>query len=260
MINLMKGDCLEKMCDIEDGSIDLILTDPPYGTTACKWDSVIPLDEMWTHLKRLITPTGAIVMTASQPFTTTLIASNLDMFKYCWVWEKTKASNFVHSNFQPMKVHEDIVVFSHGGAAQGSKTPMTYNKQMTAGEPYSRRDTTGGNRVLAGGLNGVDVVNVTGQRPPKSIVKISNPSGKGHLHPTQKPVELMEYLINTYSNENDTVLDFTMGSGTTGVACKRTNRSFIGIEMDAEYFNIAESRSNDTILVGEDTGVLQWME
>ena len=136
MIKLMQGDCLEKMKGIDDGSVDMVLTDPPYGTTACKWDSIIPLEPMWEQLKRIIKPNGAIVMTASQPFTTTLIASNMKMFKYCWVWEKNKGSNFQHSKFQPLKVSEDICVWSCGGSAQGSKNPMIYNPQMVVGKEY----------------------------------------------------------------------------------------------------------------------------
>ena len=242
MINLMQGDCLERMKEIESGSVDMILTDPPYGTTACKWDSIIPLEPMWEQLKRIIKPNGAIVMTASQPFTTTLISSNMKMFKYCWVWEKTSASNPQHANFQPLKVHEEILIFTSGGTAAGSKTPCLFNKQMINGKPYKRGLVTSGGGVTSGGFKGAFVGSSDGKRNPRSVIKMSNPKGKGQLHPTQKPVALMEYLIKTYTNETETVLDFTMGSGTTGCAAKNLNRSFIGIELDETYFNIAKER------------------
>jgi len=239
---LVRGDCLETMKYIPDCSVDLILSDPPYGTIACKWDTVIPFEPMWEQLKRIIKPNGAIVMTASQPFTTALIASNMKMFKYCWVWEKTKASNFVHANYQPLKAHEDVCVFSLGGSAQGSKTPMKYNKQMVPGKPYKLGLVTGGGRVTSKGLKGAICNNETGMRTPRSVIKVSNPSGKGHLHPTQKPVELMEYMIKTYSDENDVVLDFVAGSFSTGVACVNLNRRFIGIEKDDSYFEVGKKR------------------
>jgi site-specific DNA-methyltransferase (adenine-specific) len=234
------------MKDIPDGSVDMILCDLPYGTTACAWDSVIPFEPLWEQYKRVIKPNAAIVLTASQPFTTALISSNYKMFKYEWIWEKTKASNFVHSNYQPLKAHENICVFSFGGSAQGSKMPMTYNKQYEDGEPYNRGFTIGGKKILNGGLCGVEITNESGKRTPRSVLKISNPSGKGHLHPTAKPIALMEYLIKTYTNEGETVLDNTMGSGTTGVACVNTNRNFIGIEMDDKYFDIAKNRILET--------------
>ena len=244
MIKLYHGDCLKLMFDLPDNSVDCVICDMPYGLigSACKWDTVLPLDMLWVHYKRVCKNTGAIVLTASQPFTTTLISSNLKMFKYCWVWEKTKASNFVHANYQPLKVHEDVCIFSNGGSAQGSKHPMTYNKQMIDGVPYERGVCTGGGRTTSKGLNGALVSNKSGKRTPRSVFKISNPSGKNHLHPTQKPVELIEYLIKTYTNEGDTVLDNCMGSGTTGVACQNLNRDFIGIELDDKYFQIAKDR------------------
>jgi site-specific DNA-methyltransferase (adenine-specific) len=247
VINLMQGDCVDRMKEIPDGSVDMILTDPPYGTTGCKWDSIIDLPLMWNQLKRIIKPNGAIVMTASQPFTTTLISSNMKMFKYCWVWEKSRASNFVHANFQPLKAHEDICVFSLGGSAQGSKTPMIYNPQHTVGKPYNKGVGHQDNLHLNGGFTKADsreLKNISGARKPRSVQYFSSDSDGNSrgLHPTQKPVALMEYLIKTYTNEGDTVLDFTMGSGTTGVACKNLDRSFIGIEMDEGYFKIAKDR------------------
>ena len=235
-IELIIGECLEKMKDIPDGSIDMVLTDPPYGTTACKWDSIIPLEPMWEQLNRIIKPNGAIVMTASQPFTTTLIASNMKMFKYCWVWDKVnKYTGALNANRMPMRRHEDVLVFY-------SKPPV-YNKQMREGKPYVSRQTKGHGDYTEHGNTGGHVTVNKGGRNPCSILQIRGDNKKelGH-HPTQKPVALMEYMIKTYTNEGETVLDFTMGSGTTGVACKNLNRSFIGIELDEEYFRIAQER------------------
>ena len=245
-IELIQGDCLEKMKDIPDCSVDMVLTDPPYGTTACKWDSIIPLEPMWEQLKRVIKPNGAIVMTASQPFTTTLIASNIKMFKYCWVWEKDKPSNFALANKQPMKYHEDVCVFYQN-------QPL-YNKQLTDGhKPMNGQASYG--RTVNGSVPDLAVVKreVGGRttRNPSTIQKFNtckhNSGDKSGFHPTQKPVALMEYLIKTYTNEGETVLDFTMGSGTTGVACKNLNRNFIGIELDSEYFKIAQERINENL-------------
>ena len=231
MITLMQGDCLEKMKEIPDGSIDLVLTDPPYGTTACKWDSVIPLDKMWEQLKRVIKPNGAIVLFGSQPFTSILVTSNLDMFKYQWVWDKVRGSNFATVKIRPFNSHEDIVIFY-------AKQP-TYNPQMVEGNPYTKKQSYVGESKQTG-LHKRDVVTVNeGVRYPLSIIKQSKESG---FHPTQKPVALMEYLIKTYSNGGDYVLDFCVGSGTTGVACVNTNRKFIGIEKDEGYFKIAQDR------------------
>ena len=238
MINLMQGDCLERMKEIPDGSVDMILTDPPYGTTACKWDSIIDLPLMWEQLKRIIKPNGAIVMTASQPFTTTLIASNMKMFRYCWVWNKTRPGNFPLAKKQPMKYHEDIVVF-------GIKSPK-YNPQMISGD---RVRVKGSNKGYSGFNKGLERDDYLKKEYtdfyPSSVYK--TPNNERGLHPTQKPVALMEYLIKTYTNESETVLDFTMGSGSTGVACKNLNRRFIGIELDENYFNIAKDRINNAL-------------
>jgi site-specific DNA-methyltransferase (adenine-specific) len=243
-IELIQGDCLEKMKDIPDGSIDMVLTDPPYGTTACKWDSIIPLEPMWEQLKRAIKPNGAIVMTASQPFTTTLIASNMKMFKYEWIWEKNRGSNFATVKYQPMKEHENVLVFCQG------KTVYNQIKEERAEGGKSRayyqiNASNTGKRDAFGSIVGIDSGFIDKNfRCPRSIQKFNTEVG---LHPTQKPVALMEYLIKTYTNQGETVLDFAMGSGTTGVACKNLNRNFIGIELDQKYFKIAETRINGNI-------------
>ena len=230
---LMKGDCLERMKEIESGSVDLILTDPPYGTTACKWDSVIPLDKMWEQLKRIVKPNGAIVMTASQPFTSVLVCSNIKMFKYEIIWEKDKPSDFAVAKFKTMKYHESVLIFA--------KCRSTYNPQMVVGKPNHGVGKGIRRKNNESGANTATVSNKTdGLKHPRSVLKINRESKP--VHPTQKPVALMEYLIKTYTNENETVLDFTMGSGTTGVACMNTNRKFIGIEMDDTYFDIGSKR------------------
>jgi len=238
MITLMHGDCLEKMQDIPDGSVDMVLADPPYQITACKWDSIIPLEPMWEHLKRVIKPNGAIVMTASQPFTTTLIASNMKMFKYCWVWDKVRGTNFFAAKFQPLNNTEDVIVFSMGGCNNGAKSRVPYNPQGI--KTTSKKNKYGGGKVgYAHGATEKDYLQtVTGY--PFKIIQFSYE--KQTVHPTQKPVALMEYLIKTYTNEGETVLDFTMGSGTTGVACVNLKRKFIGIELDDKYFEIAKER------------------
>jgi len=237
MVNLINGDCLEAMLNIPDGSVDMVLTDPPYGTTQNKWDSVIPLEPMWKQLKRVIRRNGVIVMTASQPFTTTLIASNMKMFKYCWVWDKIKGTGFLNAKKMPMRNHEDIVVFY-------GKLP-TYNPQMTSG--HKRKVSFRAKHYqtdVYGDMNN-DYKYDSTDRHPRSIQVISTATQNSSLHPTQKPVALMEYLIKTYTNEDETVLDFTMGSGTTGVACVNLSRKFIGIEKEPKYFDIACKRIED---------------
>lgn len=234
MINLIHGDCLEEMKKIPDGSIDLVLTDPPYGTTACKWDTCIPFEPMWEQLKRVTKKNGAIVLFGSQPFTSALVMSNPKMFKYEWVWEKTRCSNPYIAKYQPLKTHENILVFGDA---------KNYYPQKTEGNEYRISKKSGGR--VAGDIktnNATFEGKTSAGRYPKSVQKVSNPSLSVGLHPTQKPVALMEYLIKTYTNEGETVLDFTMGSGTTGVACKNLNRNFIGIELDKEYFEIAKKR------------------
>ena len=238
MINLMLGDCLERMKEIPDGSVDMVLTDPPYGTTACKWDSVIPFEPMWAQLKRVTKKNGAIVMTASQPFTSALVMSNVKMFRYEWVWDKVnRYTGSLQANKRRLRRHEDVLVFSI--------SPInTYNKQWRDGKPYSVTRTNGHGGYVSNAEKDVVRKGVNdGKHNPCSIIDIAADNKKeSGLHPTQKPVALMEYLIKTYTNEGETVLDFTMGSGTTGVAAKNLDRSFIGIEMDEGYFNIAKER------------------
>ena len=235
-INLIQGDCLERMKEIESGSIDCVLCDPPYGTTACKWDSIIPLEPMWEQLKRVIKPNGAIVMTASQPFTTTLISSNMKMFKYCWVWEKSRFANQMLAKKQPLKIHEDIVVFSNGAAKYYPQGLIECNKITKQGSKIT--DNNGGGNRKTEYLQ-------THTNYPKTIQRFASESKT--VHSTQKPVALMEYLIKTYTNEGDTVLDFACGSGTTGVAAVNLDRKFIGIELDESYFNIAKERIQNAI-------------
>ena len=235
---LMHGDCLERMKEIQSGSVDMILTDPPYGTTRCKWDSIIPLEPMWDQLKRIIKPNGAIVMTASQPFTTALIYSNMKMFKYEWIYEKTNPKGFLSARNRPLTAHENVCVFSNGAPVyypqkwkipEHLRTKRKHATSKTSGEVYGARE--------------IKRWDDDGSRFPTSVIGFSNRVGRSeNYHPTQKPVSLMEYLIKTYTNENETVLDFTAGSFTTGVACKNTNRKFIGIELDDHYFEIGKNR------------------
>jgi len=232
------GDCLDVMQGIPDGSVDMVMTDPPFGTTACRWDVVIPFEPMWSQLKRIVKPNGAIVLMASQPFTSALIMSNVTMFKYCWVWEKTRMSGFWDCAFRPLKAHEDITVFSSGGAANGSKVVMTYNPQglLPAASQKWTAKPLGANSRTPSDKTGVRKAS----NYPRSVQKFDSVSDT--VHPTQKPVALMEYLIRTYTNPGETILDFTMGSGTTGVAAANTGRRFIGIERDPNYFNAASAR------------------
>ena len=234
MIDLRRGDCLEVMKQIETGSIDAIITDPPYGTTACKWDSVIPFDLMWKELNRIIKPNGAIVLFGSEPFSSALRMSNIKNYKYDWVWDKRLAGNVFLAKSQPMKIHENIIVFNNTkDNFYPIKTDLdkvrNYKDKYGGGESFGKKGTG-------------DKIHTTKGRNPKSIIDISNANRKGNKHPTQKPIELMEYLIKTYTNEGETVLDFTMGSGSTGVACQNTSRNFIGIEQDEKYFKIAQDR------------------
>lgn len=239
----MRGDCLERMKEIPDGSVDLVLADPPYGTTACKWDSIIPLEPMWEQLKRVIKPNGAIVMTASHPFTSVLVSSNLGMFKYCLVWKKSKINHFAQAPYRFLTEHEDVVVFSFGGTSKNAKIRMIYNPQGVSECSKVCRGKGHSDHRPSGKVQSDYVQTVTGY--PKSILDFKSNYAKEH--PTQKPVALMEYLIRTYTNEGEIVLDFTMGSGTTGVACVNTGRNFIGMELDDHYFDVATKRIDEAL-------------
>lgn len=234
---LIHGDCLEKMKDIPDHSVDFILTDPPYGTNACKWDNVIPFEPMWNQIWRVIKPNGAVALFGGEPFSSHLRMSQIKYFKYDWVWIKSKASNFQLARKIPMKRHETISIFA-------KESPKYYLELISLKKPIkSSRKNKGSN------LHGSRIIDSGTYEQKETGFKFSdlhfnNPSGKGHFHPTQKPVPLLEYLIKTYTLENETVLDFTMGSGSTGVACKNLNRKFIGIEKDDKYFEIAQTRIN----------------
>jgi len=313
------GDCLELMPQIEDKSIDMILCDLPYGTTACSWDTIIPLDKLWKEYRRIISPKGSIVLTASQPFTTILTASNLSWFCYSWIWQKEAGSNFLSAKYMPLKVHEDILVFSSsndlgtneelrqyfydekvkggftnkqvnemlGYATTGSgmaghyfkkdkeqfvipnKTDYeklqatgyfekpyeeveelysgglnkkTYNPQMRAGKKYTAKQGRG-SEVYGNKDNAVTTVN-TGERYPITVLEFARDKDK--YHPTQKPIALFEFLVKTYTNEGETVLDNCIGAGTTAIACKNTNRNFIGIEQEQKYVDIGNERLNGT--------------
>ena len=231
-MELKFGECLDKLTEISDASVDMILTDLPYGTTACSWDSIIPLDKLWEQYNRVVKENAAMVFTASQPFTTILASSNIKNFRYEWIWQKPQGTNPMNAKIMPLKSHENILVFY--------KTKPTYNPQMTKGTPYggfkSETSTIG---EVYGKAKSVHRNNPESTRYPKTILKFKQEKG---LHPTQKPVPLMEYLIKTYTNEGDVVLDSTMGSGTTGVACLNTSRKFIGIEKDPIYFQKAQER------------------
>lgn len=245
-VKLMMGDCLDRMKEIPDGSVDLVLTDPPYGTTACKWDAVIPFAPMWEQVWRVLKPNGVAVLFGTEPFSSALRMSQIKRFKYDWYWRKSKGSNFVHAPNMPLKIVEVVSVFSSGAVKhvaqnyQGDR--MTYNpvgvtesdvvvkqNKNTSELQYHRDSQT----------NHTAGYKCKGKGYPNSILDFKSENG---VHPTQKPVALMEYLIRTYTNEGETVLDFTMGSGTTGVACVNTGRNFIGIERDEGYFKIAQGR------------------
>lgn len=239
MIELYNGDCLEIMKNIPDGSVDMILCDLPYGTTACKWDTVIPFEPLWEQYKRIIKDNGAIVLFGSEPFTSTLVCSNIQWFKYDIVWDKVNCSSGILAKKRPLKSHENILVFY--------KNQPTYNPQMSKGTKWHRGGKKerkiaaiyGQECKLVERKGGSDETDL---KYPKSILTISNADNTKRLHPTQKPVALLEWLIKTYTNPGNTVLDNTMGSGSTGVACVNTGRNFIGIELSKQYFDIAKQR------------------
>ena len=234
-IELIQGDCLEKMKDIPDGSIDMILCDLPYGTTACKWDTIIPFEPLWEQYKRIIKDNGAIVLFGSEPFSSYLRMSNIKQFKYDWIWDKKLAGNGILAKKQPLKIHEIISVFN-SKTYYPQKTKGKFRKKMGLKESQ----ITGGNSFCNETEND--------EYYPKSIQEFGIGNLRtGRLHPTQKPVALLEYLIKTYTLEWETVLDNCMGSGTTRVSCKNLNRNFIGIELDPDYFKIAEKRINENL-------------
>jgi site-specific DNA-methyltransferase (adenine-specific) len=231
------GDCLEVMKDIPDKSIDMILCDLPYGTTACKWDTVIPFEPLWVQYERVIKDSGAIVLTASQPFASALVMSNLRLFKHEWCWDKVNSSSGLHAKRQPLKSHENILVFgkyviNYFPQKEEAKRRVDKERDIPNGEAFNCKTVK-------------RVYDNNGLKYPKSVLRISNASQQGKVHPTQKPIALFEYLIRTYTNKGDTVLDNCIGSGTTAVACINTNRFFIGIEKDENYFNIAQKRLNE---------------
>lgn len=242
-IQLYKGDCLEVMKRIPDKSIDMILCDLPYGTTACKWDTVIPFEPLWEAYERIIKDDGSIVLFGSEPFSSKLRMSNLEMYKYDWIWDKKTGLGFLDSKYRPLKQHEIISVFSNGGVSNGSKIQMKYYPQGLI--KTTKKNSNSKSNILNSEPKQRKELNTEYTNYPKTIITFSRVSG---LHPTQKPVALCEYLIKTYTNENDTVLDNCMGSGTTGVACKRLNRNFIGIELDDKYFEIAKNRTEGELV------------
>jgi site-specific DNA-methyltransferase (adenine-specific) len=246
---LYQGDCLEVMANLPAGSVDLVLTDPPYGTTACKWDAVIPFEPMWEQVRRVAKPSAVIALTASQPFSSALVMSNPAMFRHEWVWIKNAGSNFANTVREPMKEHESVLVFSAG--------KWTYNKQMQprTGGGTARVKTPVKFETASDNYRDferVDVKQMPELRVPSSWQKFNRERG---LHPTQKPVPLMAYLIRTYTHPGQVVLDFTMGSGTTGVAAMLSGRHFIGIERDEKYFQIAKDRVNEAYAAANDNRV-----
>lgn len=237
-MKLVNGEAIHELEKLPEGSVDAVVVDPPYGTTTCKWDSVIPLEPMWEQLRRITKPDSAIVMTAAQPFTSELIMSNLSMFKYSLVWKKSKICHFAQAPYRFLTEHEDVVVFSRGGTSSNAKTRMRYRPQGVIGSGDSAKGK-GSSEHRRSNKKQDDYFQIA-TNYPKSILDF--PSVAQPVHPTEKPVELMAYLIRSYTDPRNVVLDFTMGSGTTGVACVQTERDFIGIELDAEYYELAKTR------------------
>lgn len=230
----MLGDCLERMKEIPDGSVDMILCDLPYGTTACKWDSVIPFDLLWLAYNRILKKNGCVALFGAEPFSSFLRLSNLKNYKYDWIWEKNTGTNFLHAKRMPIRYSENIHIFMQGAAK--------YNPQKTQDHTPTNSGIGRNTGNVYSGKMQVDYKGGDTERYPKNILKFKSVNNYARVHPTQKPVELIEYLIRTYTDENHVVLDNCMGSGTTGVACVNTNRKFIGIEMDEGYFKVAETR------------------
>ena len=238
---LVHADCFDVFPYIADESVQLILCDLPYNVTGLKWDSLLDLPKLWEQYERIIKPNGAIVLTAMQPFTTELIISNRKMFKYTWVWNKVKPGNFLTAKLKPMQNHEDIVVFSKANTANCNKNNMLYIPQLEKREKVRKYKKEADSDIYAR-KNTTSIEYTTDFKYPKSILEISNANQKNKLHPTQKPLELMKYLIKTYSKEDDVVMDNCMGSNTTGLACKELNRQYIGIEKDKNYYDVSVSR------------------
>ena len=238
---LLHGDCLDLMAQIPDGSVDMILCDLPYGTTACKWDTVIPFAPLWAHYRRAIKPSGAIVLFGSQPFTSALVMSNINEYRHQWVWNKNNSAGFATAKIRPMAICEDILVFG--------KRRVNYYPQMIKGKMRKK-----GGYGASDNYGITPTISVNDDYYPKNLIEIGNASQVGKVHPTQKPVALMEYLIKTYTNEGETVMDNCMGSGTTGVACMNTGRKFIGMEQDAEYFQVARARIESA------TPIPEWLQ
>lgn len=232
-LELLHGDCLDLLPSLADGSIDMVLADPPYGTTQCKWDSIIDLQAMWRELERVCKPNAAIVMTAAQPFTAQLVCSNMGMFKYEIIWEKGNATGFLNAKKQPLRAHESVLVFY--------RQQPTYHPQMTSGHARKTAKRKTVNSECYGKAPSLTEYDST-DRYPRSVQFFSSDKQRGSYHATQKPVALMEWLIRSFSNPGDVALDFCMGSGTTGVACMNTGRSFIGMENDRDIFEVAVSR------------------
>ena len=238
MIDIRQGDCLELMKEIPDTSIDMILCDLPYQETGNKWDKFVNLEQLFNEYRRIIKDDGCIALNGTFKFGTHLMNIAPDLYKYEWVWEKDNGTNAPNVNLQPFRVHEYIFIFGKGRVTNGNRIPMKYYPQKTKGKPYKQKSGRMSEN-WKGGLNNIITDNKDGLRHPKTIQKFNRDRG---YHPTQKPVALLEYLIKTYTNEGDTVLDNCMGSGSTGVACINTNRDFIGYELNEEYFNIAQNR------------------
>jgi DNA modification methylase len=231
---LYKGDCLEKMKDIPDGSVDMILTDPPYQCTSCSWDVALDMSLVWPEIERIMRTKGTVLLHGNEPFSSFIRVGNVENYKYDWIWDKKKPSNFPLAKKQPMKYHENIMVF-YSGVYYPVMVPVPGRK--------AKKGVNENPTVFNGGLNRPDYLDkVYTDKYPSTILEFSNADQTNRFHPTQKPVALLEYLIKTYTLENETVLDFTMGSGSTGVACKNLNRNFIGIEKDDKYFEIAKNR------------------
>lgn len=234
---IYNGDCLELMPEIKDASIDMILCDLPYGTTQCKWDSIIPFDKLWEQYERIIKPNGAIVLFGAEPFSSHLRLSNLKLYKYDWIWDKIKGTGFLNAKRQPMRNHEIISVFYKG--------QCIYNPQKTFGHKNKKSFRAKHLQTDVYGEMANDYQYESTERYPRSIQEFSSDTQNSSLHPTQKPVALLEYLIKTYTNEGDLILDNCIGSGSTIIACLNTNRKFIGIEKEEKYFEIAQKRINE---------------